>query len=487
MKSTYTILFFFLAINFSNAQEKSAFEFYGGPSQAFLPSEVFPSNDYLVTANPLSWHVGVGYLKSLGTKWQLNAQLEFFKRHLGTGTRASFVQDTVVIRGYSTDGLPLLALGARYNFHGFKSAYFIQPGLSVIKSLEFLNRYGKSDKGSFEGYPLGLKSLKDIGFGLRIEAGMKIYNQRRNYFLLGLRYQKGLRIMDQMNAPVFYNGDLSHVVVAKSRGSYLGLFAGYGINGNGWGTEERQLPRRFYNEKMSMKHELAMEDGWYFMLYSGGRKKEEFQKNDYGYSNLSGQFQAIVGFTRNQFSLETGYGYFSANNNYQFNYAGYEPLFMNWNQYSIPVIPLNFKYHLAINSQQTFRIGPSFSGFLALKDQSKEQFWTSPGAGGSITVDNKTYEFTGIEFSDPDYDHGRIFFNAGLFAEMLVFNSSFLTLKVSRNFSSPDFSRIHLDYIVDGNAFQFVSTSGLNGYLMDVGYKLPLKVIGKKEKILKKG
>ncbi len=486
MRQTFFIFFFFLAVTYSFAQEKSAFEFYGGPSQAFFPTEVFPSNDYLITSNPLSWHIGIGYLKNLGTNWQLNAQLEFFKRHLGSGTRASFVQDTVVITGYSTDGLPLIALGARYNFHGLKTAYFIQPGLSVIKSPEFLNQYGIGNKGSFEGFPLGLKSLNDIGFGIRVEGGMKIYNQRRNYFLIGLRYQKGLRVMDQMNAPVFYNGDLSHVIVAKSRGTYLGLFAGYGINGSSWGKGERELPRRFYNEKMLQNHELAMEDGWYFMLYGGGRRKEEFKKNDYGYSNSSGQFQAVVGFTRNQFSFETGYGNFSANNNYQFDYEGYKPLFMNWYHYSIPVIPLTFKYHLPLNESQTFRIGSSFSGFLVLKDQSQNQFWTSPGSGGSIIVDNKTYQYTGIEFSDPEYDHGRIFFNAGLFAEMLVFNSSFLTLKVSRNFSSPDFSRIYVEYIIDGTEFKFLSTSGLNGYLLDVGFKLPLKLLNKKDKTVGK-
>ena len=93
-----------------------------------------------------------------------------------------------------------------------------------------------------------------------------------------------------------------------------------------------------------------------------------------------------------------------------------------------------------------------------------------------VGSDNQKYSYTGNSYSDRELTHGRFIFNAGVFIETSVFNSSFLTFKISRNFGSPDFVRIKADYLIDETPLNIESIGNLNGFMMEVGYKLPLKV-----------
>ncbi len=54
------------------------------PSQAFLTYELIPRNDFISPSNQLSYHIGTTFLLRLKNDWQITAQLEFFKRELGT-------------------------------------------------------------------------------------------------------------------------------------------------------------------------------------------------------------------------------------------------------------------------------------------------------------------------------------------------------------------------------------------------------------------
>jgi hypothetical protein len=220
------------------------------------------------------------------------------------------------------------------------------------------------------------------------------------------------------------------------------------------------------------------------MVYGGLRRRENPLSNEYFYSNTSGQFQAVLGYARNQFSFETGYGNFSYNANYQIDFDGVEALVMSWEHYDMPVIPLTFKYQIPLNDQNTVRFGPSFSTYFALKDQS-DSWFTSKGSGATIT-DEKEFKYTSEVYSDREIEHGRFAFNAGMFAEMLVFNSSFLTFKISRNFASPDFVKINGNYIIDGTPVSIESSGNINGFLFDIGYKLPLKVLNRQLKLERK-
>lgn len=470
----FGVLLVFLFSNQAFPQEKFALEIYGGPSQAFLSWEVIPRNDFISPSNELSWHIGTNFLWSLKNGWQLTAQLEFFKRELGTYGISRAI-DTLQITGYSTEGIPLLALGARKSWGNF----YLQPSLSLMKSPSVLDRYESGNV--WNDIPLGVISESDWGVGLRLEGGLKMYNRRGNHFFGGLRYQQGLILMDKMNAAVRYNERLEHVLSAESRGTYLGMFLGYGVNGHNLKSFGSRAPKRLYNDKKLLKHDLSLENGWYAMLYGGLRRRENPLTNEFTYSNISGQFQGVIGYTYKQFSVETGYGNFSYNANYQIDFDGVEALIMRWEHYSMPVIPLTFKYHIPLNEGNTVRLGPSFSAYFALRDQTK--YWFTSNGSGSVALDQKQYQYTSEEYSDRELDHGRFAFNAGLFAEMSVFNSSFLTFKISRNFASPDFVKINANYVIESIPVSVESFGNINGFLLDVGYKIPLKVLNRQLKL----
>lgn len=459
------------------SQEKFAIELYGGPSKALLTYEVIPNNDFISPSNEINWHIGSNFLWGLKNDWQLTAQLEFFKRELGT-YGISKQSDTLQITGYSTEGIPLIALGARKTWGNL----YLQPSISLMKSPAVLDIYESSRE--WNGIPLGVRSVADFGLGLRLEGGTKIYNRRGNYFLGGLRYQQGLWVMDQMNAAVRYNERIEHVLSAKSKGSYFGMFVGYGINGVNMKSTISRSPKRLYNDNKLLKHDLSLEDGWYFMIYGGLRRRENPLSNDYTYSNTSGQFQAVLGYYLNGFSLESGFGSFSYNANFQIDMDGEEAVVMRWEHYSMPVIPVTFKYQIPVNDQNTLRVGPSFTSYFLLKDQSK--YWTTSEGTGSTIIGDKQFEYTSKEYTDRELEHGRFAFNAGFLAEMSIFNSSLLTFKLSRNFASSDFVKINADYVINGTPVSVESTGSINGFLIDLGYKLPLKVLNRQLKLAAK-
>ncbi|WP_026969209.1 hypothetical protein [Algoriphagus terrigena] len=468
---------FFGCVSGSFSQEKFAIELYGGPSKALLNYEVTPNNYNISPSNQVSWHIGSSFLWGLKNDWQFSAQLEFFKRELGTYAYSRQI-DTLQITGYSTAGIPLIALGVRKTWGNL----YLQPSLSLMKSPAVLDIYESDNE--WDGIPLGVRSMSDIGMGIRLEGGTKIYNRRGNYFFGGLRYQQGLWVMDQMNAPVRYNERIENVLSVKSRGSYVGLFLGYGINGVNMKTTMSRAPKRLYNDNKLLKHELSLEDGWYFMAYGGLRSRENPLSNDYGYSNSSSQFQTVLGYYRNGFSLESGFGNFTYNANYQIDFEGIEAVIMSWEPYNMPVIPLTIKYQIALNDRNSLRIGPSLSTYFMLKDQSNSWF-TSSGKGGAI-IYGKEFEYTSEAYSDRELTHGRFAFNAGVLVEMSVFNSSLLTFKLSKNFASPDLVKIHANYVVNGTPISVESTGSINGFAIDLGYKIPIKVLNRKLKLAAK-
>ena len=366
MKKSFCLLLWgFLLFSFPVfSQDKFTWEVYAGPSQSLLTYTTIPNNDLVKPSNDLRYHFGTTLLWGLKNDWQISAQAEFFKRELGTYAVSSII-DSIQITGYSTEGIPLLAVGVRKSWGNF----YIQPSLSVMKSPAVLNIYESTEE--WEGIPLGIRSHSDLGVGLRVESGLKIYNRRGNYFFGGLRYQQGLILMDEMNAPVRYSEKIEHVLSAKSKGSYVGLYVGYGVLGHNIRYSSNRSPKRYFSEQKMLKHNLAMEDGFYLMLYGGLRRRENPLSYDIIYSNTSGEFQAVLGYSYGRFSIESGYGNFSYNANYQVDFDGVNALIMNWEKFDMPVVPLTFKYHIPLNDSETFRFGPSFSAFYALKDQSK--------------------------------------------------------------------------------------------------------------------
>ncbi|HAH35868.1 MAG TPA: hypothetical protein DEQ87_02245 [Algoriphagus sp.] len=475
MKKTLFI-FGFLFLNFLTfAQEKTAFEIYTGPSKAILPFEVIPTNFNISTSNPLSYHLGLSFITEIAPTWQLSTQVEFFKRHLGTFAFSSQA-DTIRITGYSTDVIPLIALGIRKNWLGFSHSYYFQPSLSLMKSPAFLDVYEPEPGDEFNGIPLGLVSASNLGLGIRLEGGVKRYLTGGNYLTLGLRYQQGLRLMDQMNAPIFYRGNLEHVLVAKSKGSYLGAYIGFGISGQKFKKSPSHSNKHIPDELNLQKEKAAGEDGVYFFMLGGIRLREQLLQNPYTYSNISGQFQLGIGYYFKDFSIETGYGNYSYNNNYQLDWDGQKAVFMTFEHFSAGGIPLTLKYHLPLDERKNWKIGPSFSGFLILSNTADSPYYYG-GGQRTTTIGDQTYEATSSFEALSTNWRSMFSYRAGLFTERRFLNSSFLSLQFSRNFGSPVLSRLVVDYQIEGQNINQIHEGGLNGYSLELSLRFPIKVL----------
>lgn len=464
--------FFFLVSTWMYAQEKFSLELYGGPSQAFLPFAVYPTNFKISPSNPISWHVGLNYITNLSPSWQLSAQVEFFKRQLGTFAYSAPI-DSIRITGYSTDGIPLIALGVRKNWSKLRHSLFLQPSMSMMKSPAFLDIYEDKSR-TFLGYPLGLMSISNLGLGIRVEGGIKKFLAGGNYLTFGLRYQQGLVLMDQMNAPVFYGDRLEHVLVAKSRGTYLGAFLGLGVVGQNLKKTKSRSLSIIMDDKNLENAKLADENGMFAFLSGGLRLRENLLDNSYIYSNLSGQFQVGIGYYFEDFSIETGFGNFSYNNNHQFDYDGYQAVFMSFEHFSASAIPFTFKYHLSLDNLKNWKIGPSFSGFFILANSGSLPNYYGNGVA-QTEIEGQIYEAKTSFRALPSRKNGLVY-NSGLFVERRFLNSSFLSLKISRNFGSPVLSRIESRYQINGEEIIQIHDGGLNGFLLDISYRLPLNL-----------
>lgn len=76
-----------------------------------------------------------------------------------------------------------------------------------------------------------------------------------------------------------------------------------------------------------------------------------------------------------------------------------------------------------------------------------------------------------------------MFFNAGMHLEFLVFNSSFMSLNISRDFGSPVISRFEADYQVEATNIKFEQEATLDGFRFDFGWKVPLNILDKQKKL----
>lgn len=176
------------------------------------------------------------------------------------------------------------------------------------------------------------------------------------------------------------------------------------------------------------------------------------------------------GYTFGSFSVESGYSKFNAFTNV--NLA--EGVNVNTaTNYSVGAIPVRFRYHLDLGDKSRLRLGTSLAAFYTL--ETKGIAWYERGVGTSLG--NTTYSLTSVPL-DQD-SQGKVFFNAGVFAEIPIFNSSMMTFNFSRNFGSPDVGKVNVSGEINGRPVNFDASGSLNGWMMEVGYKLPFKVLFK--------
>jgi|GEM_PF-1191033 len=483
---------FFLLLNILlfvvevRAQEKIGVEFSAGISKSFISYKTNPFNPYYSTISKPS------YMGSIGFLYKISDDLKFVVQ--GESLRRNFHQRSVLVTSTSTTRFtgsfnslgeyePQLIFGLRKYLKSDKNSFFFQPGMSFIFVPEVHNSPDMTVLPN--GEKTGLIANRDLGFALRVDVGYSFINKRENYFLLGFRFQQGLTVNQHLNLTLPNDGFPDVFLSNKTRGSYISFYTTYGINGANWNNSKRITPKKYYSENKFIKHQLSNQDGWYLMAYGGFRIKQPFTPAEDIYFNSSGQFSTVLGYKLGRFSFESGYGQFSAGNSISINYDSQEPFWTDWIVYgtNTPFVPLTFKYDIPISNLKTVRFGPSFTSLILLKDNTDEISFTYLGNGGILSEDGRIIDVIGVINSLPIEERKPMFFNAGMHLEFQVFNSSFMSLNVTRNFGSPVVSRFEADYMIDKTRIQFEQEATLNGFRFDFGWKLPLNILDKKKKL----
>jgi len=479
LKLIFILLGITILFNEAQAQGKFSLELAGGPSKSYLSYENSAFEPAYQSYTKLSWQGSLKGFYKLGNDFELGLQLDLVKRNhwryfgINEQSSFSFLGDNIF-----QSGLMLRKSYLNPNHRGF----YWQTGINLIFPPAPYNPVTLEEP--IDGFQTGLiKST--LGLGLNGEIGYRIFNRRENYFLFGLRYQQGLYRMEQINIPIYGITGTPAVHKVYSNGSFASGFLGYGINTSNWNKVNRKTPRRYYNQNKMIKNQLSNQDGFYLMAYGGFRIKQPYTPAEDIYFNSSGQFSTVLGYKWGRYSLESGYGQFSAGNPISIDYGSQQPFWTYWMVYGTnnPYIPVTFKYDIPISNLKTVRFGPSFSSFLLLKDNTDEHQFTYRSYGEKISWDGKIIEVAGVISTLPIEERKFMFFNAGMHLEFQVFNSSFMSLNVTRNFGSPVISRFEADYMIDKTRIQFEQEATLNGFRFDFGWKLPLNILDKKKKM----
>ncbi|MCR9013411.1 hypothetical protein [Aquiflexum gelatinilyticum] len=457
------ILLLFSIFQNSYGQRKLNLELYGGPQKSFNKAIEFPQNSDLKVSTPLDYHVGANLLYRIKGPWQLSLQAEALRNSRMTTWYPNFPDANPQIKGRSSELLGNYSIGARYNWEKEKYALFAQPSVGFT-----VNNYSEmilNDSNYFVGY--SPKQTAIVG-NVRLEGGIKLYTPRKNYVVFGARFQQSI---GQLNTNGFYNPSTNLRIEDKRRGSYAGLFMGYGINFGNKASREQFRSNR--PDRKDEKRDLAWKSGPYVMVsgFLRFRPKSEREPN-LEFSHISGGSIFAAGYRFNALSVETGYSRFNTFTN--ISVAGTNVNSNLANNFLVTAIPLTFKYDFQVGDKNRLRFGPTFSAFYTLGtngERLREGGYGGTGPDGEFDL---TYN------TNPSDPKGAIFFNAGIFAEVPIFNSSLLNFKVSQNFGSPDVGLLDVTGEVNGQPVNFESSGTLNGFMLELGYKLPLNVLFKK-------
>jgi hypothetical protein len=437
----------------SFGQGKINLELYGGPQKSFNDKIAGVQSPGLKVFNPWDLHLGANLLYRINQQWQLSLQAEGIRNTRSSVFYPNYPNQIPQIGSRRPELLGNYSIGARYNWERGKYALFTQPSAGIT-----VNKYTEN----------GSSLQTSIAGNLRIEAGIKLYTPRKNYLVLGARYQQGL---GQLNAFDFYNLIANTAVEDKRRGSYAGLFMGYGIN---FGNKTSRVQFKSNRPVRTIeKREIAWQSGPYLGIngFLRFRPRSEREPN-LEFSHISGGSSFVAGYRFNALSLETGYARFNTFTNISI--AGTNVNSNLANNFLVTAIPLTIKYDFQVGDKNRLRFGPSFTAFYTLGtngERIREGSYSATGPDGEFSINYK------INPSDPK---GAVFFNAGIFAEIPIFNSSLLNFKVSQNFGSPKVGLMDVTGEVNGQPVNFESSGMLNGFMLEVGYKLPVNIWFKK-------
>lgn len=457
MKKHYLIcLFLLLAVNYQVlAQGKFNLEFYGGPQRSYNKVNFNPAQPEFEVTKPWNYNLGINFLTRLRPNLQLAVQAEYSRNNQKAIQYPNFpALNGSYERTFLEESFGNYSVGLRYNWDFEKLSLFVQPSFGVT-----LNNYFEpsSTPGLFT-----FESATQVNPNLRLETGIKYYTQRKNYFVVGLRHQQGLQ---NLNTVSFGTPENSNQLEINRKASYSSLFFGYGIDLSNWSKSKRMAYRDETRPSKESKRDLAWSNGAY-LIGSGFlrfRPKSEREDN-LEFSHITSGTLFGAGYRWKSLSIESGYATFGYANSISIPGAESNRVV---NSFQLNAIPLTFKYDFLIGEKKRLRVGPSLSTYFITNSSNKIS--NQGGFGGP----NYNLSFT----SQNTNLNGKVFFNAGIYAELPIFNSSLINFKVSQNFGSLKIGTLDLSGEVNGEPVNFESSGTLNGFMLEMGYKLPLNLI----------
>ena len=444
IKGLFVILFFSVGLN-ANSQNLFNVELYGGLNKNYFQTGEPTANPDLQFSSPLGIHAGLNFLPKIGPNWQMSIQAEWMQS-------AIRLENGNLNSGKRTNSYGNYALGARYNVDKNTHSFYFQPAFGIS-----VNNYLDPMEGVFGAY-----GRRDIHLVARAEAGVKIYNNNSNYLLFGIRHQQGFISGNP------YGGEHWTDIPISSNASYTGLFMGYGINTDNWYKRSRtKIPKPEIENPWS--------DGIYVMGSASLRHVlDPVNDPTDDFHNVSTSYMVGLGYRHGDFSVESGFCHFRARNVHELLGPEGISVTVSHRAFAVSTVPVTLRYDRQLPTNGKIRLGASFTSHIPVG-------YHNSGAGfinsaGSRFVDGVEYPFeshrTGFESNSR-----RVFFNSGLYTEMALFRSGMITFKASRNYGSPAFDRVQVDYQVNGVPDSFESRGDLNGWLFEVEYRLPLSHI----------
>lgn len=461
----FPLIFFGLIIGQSSAQSRLKLEMYTGPQYGYqkLLNDTRPSIDFQTN---VANHLGLGFLYGVNSDWQLVVQSEF------TGLAYSYnfypnFPDVGDARRFQVRGGQLWnhRIGLRKTWEKGNYAFFVQPSVGIT-----MNRYAElNEADTLGGFNFFTYRTSTVG-SLALETGVKFYTKNKNYFTIGLRHQQGFGVLNPKDFNWVNNVPVS---IIQRRGSYTGLVLGYGIDFKGKAQETKDAWKSGREERKNEKRAAAWGNGAYLGVTGFLRFRPKIERlPNLQFSNIYGGNEILAGYTFGSLSIESGYGRMSAYTRATIGNGTDLGDFST--SYSVGMIPLRLRYHYDLGNQNKFRIGVSSAALYTL-----ETHYLGRSSIG-FTTGNSDFEGTLIRINPLEQQSkGKVFFNGGIFTEISIFNSSMLTFNVSKNFGSPDVGLVNFSGQFKGEPVDLNASGSLNGWIMELGYKLPLKSIFK--------
>ena len=229
MKNPLLITVLFLVSFSAFSQRNISIEITAGAISSFSTATNSIDGSQVPMESNIGANAGLSLLFPISEKWDLYSEFGFYRNgmrnEIKNPTNDFYLFRSMVPPAYT----PSFSFGGRYTFNIKKSEFYLQPGLtlSTSTSLGAMNGF----EGSGESR---LEQINKIGTAIKVDVGKKFMTKNDNYFLVGLRYQQGITGLNNYTNPLISNTVQIGEVTQETKGSFLGVFMGFGLNTGNW-------------------------------------------------------------------------------------------------------------------------------------------------------------------------------------------------------------------------------------------------------------